>query len=101
VDIKAFRTRSNQGSRTVAARSCGEGARDAPVEAEAHRPLTVMATNTTNLVAHALIEEADAWFEYLETTKGIPEPSYSEVESWAWSRLQTRLRIIRRQRVSA
>lgn len=38
------------------------------------------------------IEECDAWFEYLESTQGQPAARYREVESWAWARLQQRLR---------
>ena len=33
------------------------------------------------------IEEADAWFEYLEATRGQTENRYGEVEPWAWARL--------------
>ena len=42
-----------------------------------------------------LIEEADAWFEYLEATRGQGETRYQEVEPWAWSRLRQRQRAIR------
>ena len=42
----------------------------------------------------------DAWFEYLSMTQGRPEPSYSEVEPWAWGRLQSKLRAVA-QRVAA
>ena len=42
-----------------------------------------------------LIEEADAWFEYLEATRGQTETRYHELEPWAWSRLTQRLRAIR------
>lgn len=47
--------------------------------------------------AHELlmIEEADAWFEYLEATRGESASGYQEVEPWAWSRLSQRLRAIR------
>jgi hypothetical protein len=45
-----------------------------------------------------LIEEADAWFEYLEATRGQSETRYHEVEPWAWSRLMQRLRAIRARR---
>ncbi|HEV2591621.1 MAG TPA: hypothetical protein VGU02_06980 [Gaiellaceae bacterium] len=45
-----------------------------------------------------LIEEADAWFEYHETTHGQNGPRYSEIEPWAWARLQQRLRAIRARR---
>ena len=45
-----------------------------------------------------MIEEADAWFEYLEATRGQTETRYKEVEPWAWSRLNQRLRAIRTKR---
>ena len=45
-----------------------------------------------------LIEEADAWFEYLEATRGQTEIRYGEVEPWAWARLRQRLRAIRTRR---
>ena len=45
-----------------------------------------------------LIEEADAWFEYLESTRGQSEIRYKEVEPWAWARLTQRLRAIRARR---
>ena len=45
-----------------------------------------------------LIEEADAWFEYLESTRGQTETRYGEVEPWAWARLTQRLRAIRARR---
>ena len=45
-----------------------------------------------------LIEEADAWFEYLETTRGQSAVRYVEVEPWAWARLAQRLRAIRARR---
>lgn len=32
-----------------------------------------------------------AWLEYLEATRGVREPDYSEVETWAWARLEHRL----------
>lgn len=40
------------------------------------------------------IEEADAWFEYLEATRGQSERRYAEVEPWAWARLNQRLRAV-------
>jgi hypothetical protein len=43
------------------------------------------------------IERADAWFEYLEATRGQPEYRYLEVETWAWARLTQRLRAIARR----
>jgi hypothetical protein len=41
-----------------------------------------------------LIEEADAWFEYLDATRGQSATRYVEVEPWAWARLAQRLRAI-------
>ena len=45
-----------------------------------------------------LIEEADAWFEYLEATRGQTVTRYAEIEPWAWVRLSQRLRAIRARR---
>jgi hypothetical protein len=45
-----------------------------------------------------LIEEADAWFEYLEAIRGQTAARYAEVEPWAWVRLRQRLRRIRARR---
>jgi hypothetical protein len=45
-----------------------------------------------------LIEEADAWFEYLAATRGQTAVRYLEVEPWAWARLSQRLRAIRTRR---
>ncbi len=45
-----------------------------------------------------LIEEADAWFEYLEATREQSAHRYGEIEPWAWSRLTQRLRAIRTRR---
>ena len=44
-----------------------------------------------------LIEEADAWFEYLEATRG-QTLRYGEIEPWAWARLTQRLRAVRAKR---
>ena len=54
----------------------------------------------TDREAHELllIEEADAWFEYADATKGQLESRYAEIEPWAWARLQNRLRAIRARR---
>ena len=51
----------------------------------------------SNLDAYELllIEEADAWFEYLEATRAQSALRYKEVEPWAWARLHQRLRAIR------
>jgi hypothetical protein len=47
-----------------------------------------------------MIEEADSWFEYLESTRHVSshEKRYIEVEPWAWARLNQRLRAIRTRR---
>jgi hypothetical protein len=45
-----------------------------------------------------LIEEADAWFEYLEATRCQSELRYREIEPWAWARLRQRLRAVRTRR---
>ena len=45
-----------------------------------------------------LIEEADAWFEYLAATRAQTEARYNEIEPWAWARLSQRLRAIRTKR---
>ena len=44
------------------------------------------------------IEEADAWFEYLEATRAQAETRYGELEPWAWARLSQRLRALRTRR---
>ena len=44
------------------------------------------------------IEEADAWFEYLEATRAQSDLRYKEVEPWAWARLSQRLRAIKTKR---
>jgi hypothetical protein len=45
------------------------------------------------------IEEADAWFEYLEATQAETGTGrYDEVEPWAWARLHQRLRAVERKR---
>jgi hypothetical protein len=45
-----------------------------------------------------MLEEADAWFEYLDATRGQSAARYKEVEPWAWARLMQRLRAIRTRR---
>jgi hypothetical protein len=45
-----------------------------------------------------LIEEADAWFEYLAATRGQTDLRYGQIEPWAWARLSQRLRAIRTRR---
>jgi hypothetical protein len=44
------------------------------------------------------IEEADAWFEYLEATRAQSALRYREVEPWAWARLHQRLRAVKTKR---
>ena len=44
------------------------------------------------------IEEADAWFEYADATKDQSGSRYTELEPWAWARLQQRLRTVRVRR---
>ncbi len=44
------------------------------------------------------IEEADAWFEYLEATRNQSSSRYRELEPWAWARLNQRLRALRARR---
>jgi hypothetical protein len=44
------------------------------------------------------IEEADAWFEYLDATRHQSPGRYKELEPWAWARLSQRLRAIRARR---
>jgi hypothetical protein len=55
---------------------------------------------TGNREAHELLlmEEADAWFEYLDATRGQSVARYGEIEPWAWARLVQRLRAIRTRR---
>ncbi len=43
-------------------------------------------------------DEADAWFEYLESTRGVFGQRYAEIEPWAWGRLSQRLRSVRARR---
>ncbi|HKD20300.1 MAG TPA: hypothetical protein VKG23_20800 [Thermoanaerobaculia bacterium] len=45
-----------------------------------------------------MIEEADAWFEYLEATRSQAQTRYGEIEPWAWARLTQRLRAIKARR---
>lgn len=59
-----------------------------------------MSTEDTRDPGEALaIEEADAWFEYLESTQAeVASGRYEEVEPWAWARLRQRLRSVERKR---
>lgn len=51
-----------------------------------------------NALAMLEMEETDAWFEYLKSTRGQGEKRYREVEPWAWARLRQRLRAINAKR---
>ena len=55
-------------------------------------------TGDRELYELLLIEEADAWFEYLEATQGQTAVRYAELEPWAWARLSQRLRGLRARR---
>ena len=55
-------------------------------------------TSDSELHELLLIEEADAWFEYADSTKTEMGTRYAEIEPWAWARLQQRLRIVRTRR---
>ena len=45
------------------------------------------------------IEEADAWFEYLDVVRRhAASGRYDEVEPWAWARLNQRLTEVERGR---
>ena len=55
-------------------------------------------TGTQEAYELLLIEEADAWFEYLEATRGQSALRYVEIEPWAWARLSQRMRAIRTRR---
>ena len=53
-----------------------------------------MTTEKTRSAHETLaIEEADAWFEYLEVVRAhCGSGRYDEVEPWAWARLRQRLK---------
>jgi hypothetical protein len=73
--------------------SSGAGPRIRPSE------LMGAATPDKELAEELLqLEEADAWFEYLEATRGQSETRYCELEPWAWARLSQRLRAVRGRR---
>jgi len=57
-----------------------------------------MPTNHPHAEELLQIEEADAWFEYLEATRNQSSQRYKEVEPWAWARLNQRLRVVRARR---
>jgi hypothetical protein len=51
--------------------------------------------NTSEAHELLVIEEADAWFEYLEAVRAhTASGDYDEVEPWAWARLAQRLRAV-------
>ena len=65
------------------------------------RPVPVLAfgrmsgESTSEARELLVIEEADAWFEYLEAVRAhAASGRYDEVEPWAWARLAQRLRAI-------
>ncbi len=55
-----------------------------------------MPTDNSRGSSEALaIEEADAWFEYLEAVRTHSRTGrYEDVEPWAWARLTQRLRVV-------
>ena len=59
-----------------------------------------MATDDSDVARQALaIEEADAWFEYLESVRSHARSGrYDEIEPWAWARLSQRLEAVEGQR---
>jgi hypothetical protein len=57
-----------------------------------------MATGQREAIELLLIEEADAWFEYLAATRGQGDARYGQIEPWAWARLSQRLRVIKTRR---
>jgi len=60
--------------------------------------MTGLMANTELAEELLQLEEADAWFEYLESTRGQSETRYAELEPWAWARLSQRLRAVRARR---
>jgi hypothetical protein len=74
--------------------SSDPGPRIAPI---VDREVAAMASRREALEL-LLIEEADAWFEYLESTRNQSAGRYREIEPWAWARLSQRLRAIRTRR---
>jgi hypothetical protein len=51
------------------------------------------------------IQEHDAWFEYLDSCVKARDrrsgPQYEDIEPWAWSRLQQRLKDVKKRRKNA
>lgn len=56
--------------------------------------MTLVASKTARAQAERRLEAetAEAWHDYLERTRAQPETRYDEIEPWAWSLLQQRLR---------
>ena len=80
-------------------------ARRPPVARVPVRPVPVLAfrgmmlENIGEADEALAIEEADAWFEYLEAVRShAATDRYDEVEPWAWSRLTQRLRLVEAER---
>jgi hypothetical protein len=63
-----------------------------------HPGSEVTAVSTDEVEELLQIEEADAWFEYLEATRNQSPSRYKEVEPWAWARLNQRLRAVKARR---
>jgi hypothetical protein len=76
----------------------GPSGRDPSIAAVGDREEVLAMTDTHEAEELLMIEEADAWFEYLEATRNQSETRYREVEPWAWARLNQRLRAIRTRR---
>lgn len=57
-------------------------------------------TATMNAAELLRIEEADAWFKYLEDTRGANDATYAEVEPWAWDQLAHKLSAVVEKRES-
>jgi hypothetical protein len=53
---------------------------------------------TRDLHEELALEEADAWFEYLDATRAPGDALYEDVEPWAWARLKQRLRAVTQKR---
>src|SRR5205823_12364219 len=69
-----------------------------PAQSRRGGVVAVSSQRSTEAEELLMIEEADAWFEYLEATHGQSATRYKEVEPWAWARLSQRLRAIRTKR---
>ena len=85
---------SAEGGRSLTAPSSDTG----PTIRRIDHPGGAAVTGSREAEELLLIEEADAWFEYLEAIRGQTAIDYAEVEPWAWARLNQRLRAIRTRR---